>query len=130
MFHRHPKFTCYEELPAGQWDNLRKHSLVCESDGVYTPRHAEQSLLYAVVSENLMICRGLALQGNPISSPRCASASGVKATEKVRQLTASALFFVLDVGLDRNFGNEDDEKEGNERSDGSNQEDISQAGLQ
>lgn len=53
MLNRHPRLACYEEVQSVQWDSIRTCGLVGESCSVYIPRHAEESILYSVVSENL-----------------------------------------------------------------------------
>lgn len=53
MLNRHLRLYCCEEVPSEQCDSFRKCGLVRESGAVYTPRHAQESILYGVVAENL-----------------------------------------------------------------------------
>ncbi len=53
VFGHYLNLARYEEVQSGQWDSVRSCGLVCESGGVYNPRHAEETILYSVVSENL-----------------------------------------------------------------------------
>lgn len=52
MLNRQPRLSCYE-VQNGQCDSFQECGLVCESDGVYTRPHPEESILYGVVAENL-----------------------------------------------------------------------------
>lgn len=52
-FYENTDAIAYEEAQSGQWDRLPRLVQVCESGAVNTPRHAEESILYSVVAENL-----------------------------------------------------------------------------
>jgi len=53
MLDQHLSLNCYEEVQSEQCDSFQIGGLICESGAVYTPRHAEESILYGVVAENL-----------------------------------------------------------------------------